>query len=198
MAIACYCRVSISQSEASQRREINKWLSNNRINHPVHWFIDKDESELNELRQLRTDISNGAIRTIVVCSVDRLSKSFSEGVAVLASLFERGVRVVATSQQIDIDGKFSPTAANLVNAVSQMAIELHREKHLAGVDEAKKRGAFKGRKRGALKDSSGPETVAELRAAGMTYRAICQKLGLSKPTVIRYMKIASRKLAESK
>lgn len=192
MTIACYCRVSPnSKSEAAQRREINKWLADHRINQPVHWFVDKHGEDLTELRQLRSDIANGAIRTIIVCSIDRLSLSFSDGVAVLSGLLEQGIRVVATSQKIDIDGKANPSAASLVNAVAQMAFELHREKHIAGVEAAKKRGAFKGRKKGALKDSNGPAKVAELRAEGLTYNAICQKLGISKPTVIRYLRMAS-------
>ena len=191
MTIACYCRVSPnSKSESAQRREINKWLVDHRINQPVHWFVERHGEELSELRQLRSDIANGAIRTIIVCSVDRLSLSFSDGVAVLSGLLEQGIRVVATSQKIDIDGKANPSAANLVTAVSQMAFELHREKHIAGIAAAKERGAFKGRKKGALKSSNGPAAVAELRATGMTYNAICQRLGLSKPTAIRYFKIA--------
>lgn len=198
MTIACYCRVSTSWSESSQRREIQQWLSRSRINPgSVHWFVDKQESQpsFNELEQLLSDVSRGSVRTVVVCDLDRLSCSFHRGIETIVTLLQHGARLVATSQQVDIDGRVATSTASLVRAISAMECSIHREKFMRGVHAAKAKGVYKGRKRGAVKAGVDPQRAIELKAAGLTFRQISQELGISSRTAMRYLK--SHKTAPS-
>ena len=76
--IACYCRVSTRhQKNDSQRVEIERWLRNNQMDvSAVQWFEDKESATAS--RRLR------------------------DGINLLADWCERGVRVVAVTQQIDL------------------------------------------------------------------------------------------------
>ncbi|MCX6602605.1 MAG: recombinase family protein, partial [Acidobacteria bacterium] len=89
MTVAVYVRVSASsQNEAAQKRDIMKWLTGNGINLvSVQWYIDKENgSDLKRpaFEQMQKDIFNGAIKTVVIYKLDRLSRSMSDGVKVLA------------------------------------------------------------------------------------------------------------------
>lgn len=55
-------------------------------------------------QQLQAAIFAGEIKTIVVWKLDRLARSLKEGVNVLADWCQRGVRMIAITQQIDLSG----------------------------------------------------------------------------------------------
>lgn len=57
-----------------------------------------------------------------------------------------------------------------------------------GVARAKAMGKYKGRKAGTTKAK--PARARELRASGLTIAEVCQALGISKATAIRYLKAA--------
>src|SRR5438093_891665 len=107
--IACYCRVSSSRQKTdSQKPEINRWLQGNGIGpSAVEWFEDKETGQV--LRRpafdrLQKAIFAGTVNTVVVWKLDRLSRRQRDGVNLLADWCERGVRVVAVTQQIDLNG----------------------------------------------------------------------------------------------
>lgn len=189
MTVACYCRVSPNgPSEATQRREIKRWLADERISpSTVLWFVDKHESSFSELNQLRADVSNGVVKTVAVFSLDRFGKLFQHCTHVLSIICESDIRIVVTSQNLDIRG--GSNIASFVRAIAQMEVDLRREQQTTGILAGKKRGVFKGRKPGALKAGVNPSQAAELRAKGLTYNAIAEQMGVSQKTVVRYLTI---------
>lgn len=194
MTIACYYRVSpAGPSETTQRKAIQQWLTKLGINSStVMWFVDKGDS-LTGLEQLVVDVNNKVVKAIVVYSLGRLAKTPQDGARILASLFELDVRVVATSQGIDIGGPTKITSkqvASLVLAVVEMESELRREKQNVGILAAKAKGVFKGRKRGAFKIEGGPQKAVSLREQGLSNDEIAVQLGLHRLTVVRYLKIS--------
>src|SRR4029079_8558549 len=103
-------RVStVGQNEAGQRAEIEKWLSGNGIDPAsVVWFIDHGKSGDNldrpAFERLQASIFVGEVSTVVVYKLDRLSRDLRDGINTLADWCDRGLRVVATSQQLDFNG----------------------------------------------------------------------------------------------
>ena len=55
-------------------------------------------------QKLQAAIFAGKIDTVVVWKLDRLARNLKEGVNVLADWCQRGVRVIAITQQIDLSG----------------------------------------------------------------------------------------------
>jgi DNA invertase Pin-like site-specific DNA recombinase len=200
MTVAVYVRVStIEQNLAGQRREITKWLVGNGIDpEGVMWYIDKESGRTLErpaFEQLEKDIFNGAIKTVVVYKLDRLSRSLRDGIAVLCAWCQKGIRVVSTSQQIDISGSIGQMIAAVLFAVAQIETETRAERQAAGIAAAKEGGAYRGRKKGALKAGVDFRRASELRAKGLTYEEVASAMNISRSSAIRYAQMAEQQAA---
>ena len=154
--IACYCRVSsASQKTDSQKPEIRRWLDGNRIDpSTVGWFEDKETGKTLKrpaFDRLQKAIFAGTVTTVVVWKLDRISRGQRDGVNLLADWCERGVRVVAVTQQIDLSGPVGRMVASVLFGLAEIETEYRRERQAAGIAEAKKRGVYRGRERGTTK-----------------------------------------------
>lgn len=201
MTVAAYVRVSTaSQNEAGQKREILQWIAGNGINpNSVIWYIDKESGETlkrPEFEQLQKDIFNGAIKTVVVYKLDRLSRSLKDGVDTLCSWCSKGIRVVSTSQQIDFTGAMGQLVAAVLFAVAQFETETRRDRQAAGIAVAKEKGSYRGRIPGAVKAGVNPARAVELRKKGLANDEIAKAMGISIRTVIRYLNRFEKQSAE--
>lgn len=185
---ACYIRVSTTgQNEAGQRREIERWLKGNGIGE-ARWFVDKQTGDnLDRLgfQALQTAIFNGEIGTIVVWKLDRLSRSLRDGINTLCDWCDRGLRVVSTTQQIDFNGTMGKMLAAVLLGVAEMEQETRKERQRAGIEAAKERGVYFGRKSGTTKAK--PARARQLAEKGLTHGEIAKSLGVSRRTVLRYL-----------
>jgi DNA invertase Pin-like site-specific DNA recombinase len=77
-------------------------------------------------RSCGSAIFAGQIDTIVVWKLDRLVRSLREDVNVLADWCQRGVRVIAITQQIDLSGPVGNLIATLLFGIAE--IELRHSK----------------------------------------------------------------------
>ena len=188
--IASYLRVSTAgQNLAGQRREIIRWLKGNGIDpDDVIWFVDKcsgDNLNRPAFEQLQKAVFMGEISTIVVWKLDRLSRSLRDGVNTLCDWCDRGLRVVATSQQIDFNGAMGKMLAAVLLGVAEMEQETRRERQQAGISAARERGVYLGRKNGSTKAK--PERAKQLSDSGLNTEEIAKALGISKRTAWRYL-----------
>ena len=187
-SIACYVRVStVDQNEASQRREIKRWLEGNGIG-DVEWFVDKvtgDTLERPAFERLRGKVFEGEVRCVVVWKLDRLSRKLRDGINVLCDWCDRGVRVVSVTQQIDLSGTVGKMIAAVLLGVAEMEQETRRERQAAGIAVAKREGKYKGRKAGTFK--ADPDRARKLRDKGLSLAEIGSALGVSRMAVSRYL-----------
>lgn len=185
---AVYVRVSTTgQNEAGQRREINRWLKGNGVE-DVEWYIDRqtgDHLDRPDFRRLQADVFNGEIQTIVVWKLDRLSRSLRDGIDTLCDWCDRGLRLVSVTQQLDFNGTTGKLIASVLFAVAEMEQETRRERQRAGIEAAKERRVYKGRKRGSTKAK--PARARALREKGLTLDEIAAALDVSRTTVCRYL-----------
>jgi DNA invertase Pin-like site-specific DNA recombinase len=178
--IACYCRVSSanqktdSQKPDSQKPEIRRWLQGCGIDpSAVEWYEDKETGRT--LRRpafdrLRKAVFAGRVKTIVVWELDRLSRCQRDGVDLLADWCERGVRVVAVTQQIDLRGVAGRMVASILFGLAEIEPEYRREGQAAGISATKERDLYRGRQPGTTKAL--PRRARELRRRGLTMQEI--------------------------
>ena len=168
MHTAIYLRVSTSeQNEAGQRREVNKWLKAQGIT-DGRYYVDKlsgDTLDRPAFQQLQADIAAGQVRMVVCWKLDRLSRSLRDGINVLTDWCDRGLRVVATSQQIDFHGAVGRLVAGVLLAVAEMEQETRRERQASGIaavlaDPKARREKYRGRQPGST--SADPERARSL------------------------------------
>jgi DNA invertase Pin-like site-specific DNA recombinase len=188
--IACYCRVSTRhQKNDGQRAEIERWLRNNQMDlSAVWWFEDKESATATHrlaFEEMQARIFEGRIKTVVVWKLDRLSRRLRDGINLLADWCERGVRVVAVTQQIDLSGTVGHMVASVMFGLAEIELEYRRERQAAGIAVAKRQGAYKGRRRGTTKAQ--PARAQELHAQGLSVPEIANAMAISKRTVFRYL-----------
>lgn len=188
--IACYCRISSARQKTdSQKPEIRRWLQGTGIDlSTVEWFEDKESGRT--LKRLAFDrlqkaIFAGMVKTVVVWKLDRLSRRQRDGVNLLADWCERGVRVVAVTQQIDLSGAVGRMVASALFGLAEIESEYRRERQGAGIAVAKQRGVYRGRQPGTTKAM--PSRAKELRDRGLTVPEIASALGVSRRTAFRYL-----------
>src|SRR5262249_21330785 len=146
---------SARQKTDSQKPEIRRWLDGKRIDpSTVAWFEDNETGKTLKrpgFARLQKAIFGGTVTTVVVWKLDRISTAQRDGVNLLAGWCERGVRVVAVTQQIDLSGAVGRMVASVVFGLAEIESEYRRERQAAGIAVAKERGVYRGRQRDTTK-----------------------------------------------
>lgn len=190
--IAVYLRVSsVSQDSASQKSVIDRYLVGSGMGE-VEWFSDKSSgtnTDRAEFQRLDGLVMSGKIRTVVCYKLDRLSRSIKDGVGLLTRWLERGVRIVAVSQDLDFSGAVGKMVAAILFAVAEMENENRKERQRAGIELAKVNGAYKGRRTRGIKKKNGPKRARELKERGMSLAEIGRTLGVSRWSAKRYLEM---------
>lgn len=186
--VAAYVRVStIGQNEAGQVEAIKAYCQNHNLE-PV-FFIDKatgnnlDRPEFNRLNEM---IFRGEVSTVLIYKLDRLSRKLHEGIMTLTTWLESGVRLVSITQSLDFSGSVGKMIAAVLLGVAEMEQETRRERQFDGIQVAKTKGVYKGRKSGTEVFSR--ERIIELRERGLNYDEISTALNCSKKTIQRALK----------
>jgi len=136
-------------------------------------------------QKLQVAIFAGEIDTVVVWKLDRLARSLKEGVNVLADWCQRGVRVIAVTQQIDLGGPVGHLIASLLFGIAEIELQHARERQAIGIALAKKRGVYGGRRKGTTK--AAPSRARAMRKQRLTVPEIAQALGVKERTVYNYL-----------
>ncbi|MBV8892446.1 MAG: recombinase family protein [Acidobacteria bacterium] len=165
MSAAVYIRVSSpkGQKTDSQRAELEAWLKRHR-HKAVRWFEDRDSAtnlQREAFQKLQAEIFAGKVTTVVMWKLDRLARSLKEGVNVLADWCNRGVRVIAITQQIDLSGPVGHLIASLLFGIAEIELAHVKERQAVGIALARKRGAYSGRQSGTTKAAPSRARVLE-------------------------------------
>ncbi|MEI7688543.1 MAG: recombinase family protein [Planctomycetota bacterium] len=190
MTVACYVRSSSpAHPDDDQRVQINAWLKANGISRKrVTWFADSGGGEAlgrPGLDQLQAAISDGGIEAVVVSSLDRLARRRSDLEGTLTAWSEKGVRMIALAERIQLDADAVRKLTAVMQALTAVEDGFLRERQAAGIVKAKGKQVYTGRKAGTTKGK--PERARSLRNAGWTPAEIAAEIGVSERTVFRYL-----------
>jgi len=189
--VACYVRVSsIGQNEESQVNELTSYCKNQGLK-PV-WFIDKATGtnlDRPAFEAMQSKLFAGEMKTVIVYKLDRLSRSLVDGLTVISDWLSDDIRLISTSQQFDFSGAIGKMLSAVLLSVAEMENETRRERQAIGIENAKGKGVYKGRKKGATKAK--PAQAVKLREEGKKLREIALIMGTSLSTVQRYLKEVS-------
>ena len=156
-------------------------------------FIDrasgKDVSRP-ELEKLLAFIRDGD--TVVVHSMDRLARNLGDLRRLVQSLTSRGVAVEFVKEHLMFTNEDSPTAnlmLNVMGAFAEFERALIRERQREGIELAKKRGAYRGRKQ-ALSSERAAE-LCRRAGSGEQKAALAREFNISRETLYRYLRVAA-------
>ncbi|RUQ92925.1 recombinase family protein [Legionella septentrionalis] len=127
--------------------------------------------------------------TVVAHSMDRLARNLSDLRNIVKKLTDQGIRVEFIKENLIFTGEDSSMSIlmlNIVGAVAEFERSLIKERQREGIELAKKKGVYKGRKR-ALTASQINDLKAEVLAGG-NKTALAGKYGISRETLYQYLK----------
>jgi len=143
-------------------------------------------------------IQENTISELIVLDVDRLGRNTLDIMSTLQTMKEKKICVTVHRYGLKsfVDGKTNPTfdlITNIMSTLAQIEIERTKERQKEGIVQAKKRGAYKGRKAGTKNKNSislvakYPNVEACLQS-GMSIRKTVSATGVSITTVKRIRK----------
>ncbi len=128
--------------------------------------------------------------SLVVWKLDRLGRSLKDLVAIVCDLEQRGVHFKCLTDQIDTSTTSGRFFFHVMASLAQMERDLTVERTRAGLDAARRQGRTGGRKR--KMDASKIEVAKQLLQDGIAPRQVAKNLGVSIPTLYRWLPASRR------
>lgn len=149
IATAKYIRVSTNGQNESRQKD-STMVEYFDIVSGIIPFIERPQA-----RRLLADVKSGAIKTIVVHSVDRLGRNAYDIQSTMELLNQQGVNLIIENLGLHsrIEDKPNPIfkmICDLLANVSQIERESIKERIAEGIAIAKKQGKYKGRVKGII------------------------------------------------
>jgi DNA invertase Pin-like site-specific DNA recombinase len=128
--------------------------------------------------------------TLVVWKLDRLGRSVKGLIDLVNDLSDRGIHFKSLTDNIDTGTPSGRFFFHVMASLAQMERELIIERTRAGLTAARQQGRIGGRKR-SMTDSK-IDSAKKLLANGIAPREVAQNLGVSVPTLYRWVPASSR------
>jgi DNA invertase Pin-like site-specific DNA recombinase len=150
MNVVTYSRVStLDQTLEPQEIELRAWCERQgwAIQAEYRDVISGSKAERPGLTKMLAACRRGGVGAVVCVKLDRLGRSLINVVSLIADLEKMGVAVVCTSQGIDTraDNPCGRVTIAILAAISEFERNLVRERTIAGLAAARKRGSILGR-----------------------------------------------------
>ncbi len=137
-----------------------------------------------QLEALNKLTHRGRVDVVVVWKFDRFARSVRHLVTALDDFRGRGIDFVSACDSVDTTSPGGRFMFHILGAVAELERELIRERTIAGLAAARRRGKQLGRRAIRLDQ----DHLLELRGQGLSVRAIADQLGVSKSLVARTLK----------
>ena len=134
-----------------------------------------------ELQMLLDFLRDGD--TLVVTRIDRLARSLKDLQDIVHELKDRGVALKATEQPVDTSTAAGKAFLDMLGVFAEFETNLRRERQLEGINAAKARGVYKGRK----PSIDTVEVFRIRREEGLGPAAIARRLGIGRASVYRVL-----------
>lgn len=125
--------------------------------------------------------------TLVVVKLDRLGRSTRDVLNLVHDLESKGAALRVLEPEIDTSRPEGRIILTTLSMVAEMELTFIKERQRAGIEAAKAKGIYKGRKKSIDRDA-----VERLRAEGVGATEISRRLGIGRASVY---KVLAAKLA---
>jgi len=144
-----------------------------------------------ELNRLMADAHKRHFDIVFVWRFDRFARSVSHLLRALETFKALGIDFVSFSEQMDTSTPAGKMVFTVLGAVAELERSLIRERVKAGLRNAKAKGKHVGRPLVSLDSSE----IARLRAQGLSWVKISEKLGVGEGTVRRAAMASAKTLS---
>ena len=149
------------------------------------------------LQALLQDARRGAFDVVVVWRFDRFARSVKQLVDALEEFRTLGIDFVSHQEALDSSTPMGKAMFTVIAAMAELERSVIRERVIAGLEYARREGTRSGQPIGRPKAIFRRDEVVELRAAGLSWRQIGQRLGVGTTTARRAHRTALDVVARS-
>lgn len=189
---ALYLRVStLEQNSETQGIELRQFAQQ-RGYEVIQEYVDHGVSGTKVRRpaldQLLKDANRRKFDAVLVWSCDRLARSTKHFLEVLDELNELGIRFHSQREAIDTEGPLGRAIVVIISAIAELERSLIVERVRAGMRRAK----LEGRRIGRTPLDVDRAALVRDRLAGMSLTKVAKKYGLSRASVVRFVREVKR------
>ena len=149
---------------------------------PRHLFEDKASGSRDDRRGLKDALAYlQSGDCLVVWKLDRLGRSLSHLLQIVMDLRKRGVAFRSLTEQMDTTTPHGEFLFGIFGSLAQFERALIKERILAGLEAAKKRGRKGGRPQAINAEKL--ELIIEALNAGTSKASICRTFGVKRSTL---------------
>jgi DNA invertase Pin-like site-specific DNA recombinase len=198
MRAAIYARVSTNngQDPHMQTRELREYCKRRGweiAGEYVDVGVSGAKDSRPELNELIADAHRRQFDAVIVWKFDRFARSVSHLLRALETFQALGIEFVSLTEGVDTSTPTGKMVFTVLGAVAELERSLIRERVKAGLRNAKAKGKHVGRPKVALDGSH----IARLRAQGLSWLKIADKLGVGEGTVRRAALTSAKTLSVS-
>jgi DNA invertase Pin-like site-specific DNA recombinase len=185
--VALYARVSTlngHQDPEMQLSELREYATRRGLS--IHGeYVDQGVSGSKEsrpaLNRLMSEAQRCRFDAVLVWKIDRFGRSLKHLVNSLADLSAYGISFISLRDNLDLSTPSGRLMFQIIGAMAEFERALIQERVRAGLRNAKAKGKKIGRPRQEVDSSK----ILKLRADGLSWRAISERLKLGLGTVYR-------------
>ena len=126
---------------------------------------------------------------LLVAAFDRIARSTKNFLEIVDELNELGIEFVSAREAIDTSGPMGRMFITLVGSIAELERSLITERIRAGM----RRARLEGQRLGRAPLNIDHDTLVRDRLAGMSLTKVAKKYGISRASVIRFVREAQRR-----
>ena len=193
MPIAVYARASTThQNVEPQLAELRRYAEAAGADEVIEYVdhgVSGRKGSRPALDAMMRDARRKRFHTVVAVKLDRIARSVRHLTALCAELEELDIAFICLTQAIDTSTSTGRLLLNVLGSIAEFEADLIRERVVAGLAAARRKGKRLGRRPVLVGDVL--TRAKALQTAGWSTRAIAHELGVSKSAVHKTLSAAS-------
>jgi len=182
---AIYARVStLRQDEGMQMNDLRELALRHKweiVTEYIDRGVSGSKESRAELNKLMADAKRRKFDVVMVWKFDRFARSLKHLITALAEFDHLGIDFVSHQEAVDTSTPAGKALFSMIAVMAEFERELIRERVMAGLENAKRKGIQLGRRETRFDVN---EAIL-MRKEGKSWREISKKLGVSKTVVYR-------------
>jgi DNA invertase Pin-like site-specific DNA recombinase len=182
-----YVRVS------SFDQNLDRQLENEKIDRLFSEKASGKDIQRPQLKELLKFVREGD--SVIVHSMDRLARNLDDLRKIVKELTSRDVSIKFIKENLTFDNQVSPMSnllLSVMGAFAEFERSLIKERQREGIELAKKRGVYKGR-RSSLSENQ-MQTIIDRLDSGEAKTSIAKSLGISRETLYQHLRKRDERL----
>ena len=175
--------VRVSTAEQNEARQLEA-LKNSNIDKTFIEKVSAKNTDRPQFQEMLEYAREGD--TIYITDFSRLSRSTRDLLGTLEFLLKKGVKVISLKENLDSSSPQGRLMITMIGAINQFEREILLERQREGIEIAKRKGKYRGRKR-IEKPNNWDTVIADYVVRKITAKKAMELLGLKTSTFYKFL-----------